>query len=229
MTMDCAEARKHLQEYVDGEPSPEGLCAHLEACEDCRCQARFQGLLKRCVKAGCEGMPSECRQRILARLHREAGRPPLVRWGLVAAALLLLTLVPFWLFQGPPAEASTLVLEHQHCWKAPCGGQATERARQFLAEHPDLKSALPEAKDCRDMRLCVSPEGVPTLHVMYEVPRAGGAPWAVSLYAWPCQGRKPWGSFECDGSRGLGWSKDGWLFTLVSDAPPDVLESLARL
>lgn len=71
LSFDCQAALQRLDAYRHGELTPaetEAFCAHLAACQKCRCVEKHELALLERLRATCRNCcPDELRQRILAQ------------------------------------------------------------------------------------------------------------------------------------------------------------------
>jgi hypothetical protein len=102
ITLNCAEARRQIQDYVAGEPCP-GLAAHLSGCEECR-QAYIESALR---EPPAVTVPPRFAAQVLAQLPPDQ---PERSWAPVAAVILfaLLGIVLWWRGDAPAVAEAML-------------------------------------------------------------------------------------------------------------------------
>lgn len=244
--MICHEFRARVEPYVDGELSVEDSAAaeaHLTLCPDCAGLARREREVRRLLRAQPrEAAPPELRQRIVARLRRDARWQTLRPWVLMpalGAAAAVLTMV----ILGPvlrPTHSLVAELVDKHVAFAHlerpaelATGDRVEVARWFLAR-AGLRVVVPDYSPS-GIRLVgarlADARGRQAAHLLYEKGRM-----LLSVFMLPLpagdrglggrrvsyRGREYWAD-ELKGYRTVWWTEGPVFLGLVSALDDEAL------
>lgn len=117
----CYESREHLQEFMDSTLPPEQeaeVRAHLESCSVCAAELALQREIRSRVAADVprREVPAELRRKVEQIMRPREARiwgflpRPALRWGVAAAALVLISLVSLALLTRGPGERIPLIV-----------------------------------------------------------------------------------------------------------------------
>jgi anti-sigma factor RsiW len=252
--MNCEEARKFLDSYVDGEldlVNHLGFEEHVEACDACDREYQGRVALKGAITADRElyfRAPSDLQKRISASLRdqdEEKREPFFKKWlgwrwtpALVTAALLVAMLSTAFIALRPAAETESLLV----------GEIVSAHVRSLMLDHATdvVSTDQHTVKPWFEGKLDFSPPVVDLAQQGFplaggRLDYAGGRAVAalvyqrrqhiINVFIYPIQDTKaaPGATYSRQGFNVVQWTKNGMTFWAVSDLNAAELQGFAQL